>query len=58
MNVSFFEHWPYALPRDTNRDCCYSECFGSKSKPFSFGKSEKDLRTDMSIEEMFFVKKE
>lgn len=58
-STKHYAYWPDALPRDTSRDGCYSECFGNKSQPYSSGKSEKDLgaKINMSLEEMCFVKK-
>ena len=52
--LKYVEYWPIALPRDLNRDYCHTECFGSKSKPFSFGKSDRDQNstTNMKLEEM------
>ena len=60
MNENLLKHvkyWPIALPRDLNRDYCHTECFGSRSKPYSFGKSDRDQNstTNMKLEEMFFT---
>lgn len=63
MSQDFFDYyayWPDALPEELNRYRCHSECFGSKSEPFSFGKADKDLHNtvNMTLEEMCFTKKE
>lgn len=55
--LKYVEYWPIALPCDLSRDCCHTECFGSKSKLCSFGKSDRDQNstTNMKLEEMFFT---